>query len=550
MAASKLKTPVDMLCHWEKTAPDRVYLRQPRDRVFREYTWSEVGTRVRRMAAALQALGMEPGDRVGILSKNCAEWIMADLAIMASGCISVPLYPNQTAETTRYILEHSETKLVFTGKLDDWQGMEAGIPEGVIRVGMPYPGMRADHSWEELLAGHAPIKGNPKRALDDIATIIYTSGTTGNPKGVEHSFEAVSFAASNAVRETGIGLGDRAISYLPLSHVAERLLIEMASLYCGMKISFAESLDTFIEDLQSVSPTIFFSVPRLWTRFQMGVLEKLPQKKLDFLLRVPVVRDLIASKIRKNLGLDCARITVSGAAAISPALLDWYLKIGIEIQEGYAMTENFAYGTFNLAGSVRRGTVGRPMPGCEIRIDDNGEILFRTKANMIGYYLEPEKTAEVLKDGWLYSGDRGELDSEGYLRITGRVKEIFKTSKGKYVAPSPVEGKLAENTDIEQICVMGTNMPQPVAVIVLSEAARTKPKDEIEKELAKTLESVNQRIEPHERLDCLIVAGEPWAIENGMLTPTLKVKRHVVEKKFQEIAEAAGSDKPVVWASA
>lgn len=550
MSASKLKTPLDMFYHWEKTTPERVALRQPRERVFREYKFSEVADTVRRMATALQTLGLEPGDRVAILSKNCAEWFMADVAIMMAGYVSVPLYPNQNAEITRYILDHSAAKVIFTGKLDDWKALEEGIPEGVVRVSLPYPGMKADHAWEDLIKANEPMQGHPHRNLDDIATIVYTSGTTGNPKGVVHTFRSIAFAASKGVAAIGAGLGDRVISYLPLSHVAERALVEIASLYSGMQISFAESLDTFVEDIQMVQPTIFFSVPRLWTRFQMGVLEKLPEKKMAVMLRIPVLGKLVAKKIRTGLGLNSTRCFISGAAAISPATLKWYKRLGMEIQEGYGMTENFAFGHFNMPGNVKVGTVGTVMPGGEVKIAENGEICSRSTALMQGYYLEPEKTAETIVDGWLMTGDKGEIDADGFLRITGRVKDIFKTTKGKYVAPAPIEGKISENTDIEQVCVMGNNMPQPVAVLVLSESAQDKSKAELNEELNETLNEVNAQLDAHERLDRFIVGSEAWSVENGMLTPTLKVKRHTIEEKYQTLAEeSAGGDK-VIWQGA
>jgi long-chain acyl-CoA synthetase len=499
------------------------------------------------MASALHALGCAPGDRVALLAKNCAEWLIADFAIMLAGLVSVPLYPLQSAESIDYVLRHSQCKAIFLGKLDEPDKLAAGIPAEVVRIAMPYPTIKAEHGWHALLAAHQPLAVGHEQTADGLLSILYTSGTTGQPKGVMLSAEAFAIAGSRSVAELGITEADQYFSYLPLSHAAERFLVEMNALYSGGRVAFVESLDTFASDLRHVRPTVFFSVPRLWTRFQQGVLEKLPQAKLSRLLRIPLLGRLVARKIRQGLGLDRARILVSGAAAIPRALLEWYQSIGMTVCEGYGMTEHFAYGCFNRPGQVRFGTVGRPMPGNELRIADSGEILLRCPCLMLGYYLDPEKTAETIEDGWLHTGDKGEVDAQGYLKITGRVKDIFKTSKGKYIAPAPIEGEIAKNLWVEQVCLMGSNLDQPLALIELSPAAREQAREQVAADLAQTLAQLNAQLEAHERVSHFILVREAWTVDNGCMTPTMKIRRNVLEARFADQLSELDAKQPLHW---
>jgi long-chain acyl-CoA synthetase len=539
--------PLQRLALWVEKCPDTVWLNQPVNGQWHEFTWAQVDDQARRMAAALQALGCEPGDRVALLAKNCAEWVIADLAIMLAGLVSVPLYPLQSAESIDYVLRHAQCKVIILGKLDDLAKLEPGIPADVIRIAMPYPTLTAQYGWQALLAAYQPLRDEHAQSPEAMLSILYTSGTTGQPKGVMLSARAFAYAGSQSVKELQITEQDKYFSYLPLSHAAERFLVEMNALYSGGQVAFVESLETFASDLRHVRPSVFFSVPRLWTRFQQGVLEKLPQAKLALLLRIPLIGTLLARKIRNGLGLDRARILVSGAAAIPPALLEWYQAIGMTICEGYGMTEHMAYGCFNRPGQVRFGTVGRPMPGNELRIADSGEILLRCPSLMLGYYLEPEKTAETISDGWLHTGDKGEVDATGYLKITGRVKDIFKTSKGKYIAPVPIEGEIAKNLWVEQVCLMGSNMDQPLALIELSPAARELDRQLLAAELLQTLQQLNAQLAAHERLSHFVLVSEAWTVDNGCMTPTMKIRRNVLEARFADQLTALDAKQPLHW---
>ena len=538
--------PLQRFQHWLDVSPDRVWLRQPVAGVWHDFTWRQADDQARRLAAGLLALGCVPGDRVAILAKNCAEWFISDLAIMLAGLVSVPLYPLQTAESIAYVLEHADCKAIILGKLDEPEKLEAGIGPQVKRIAMPYPTLRAEYQWHELQA-YPPLQSTHNQRGDELLSILYTSGTTGQPKGAMLSARALAFAAANTSLEMKLSEHDQFFSYLPLSHAAERFLVQMNSLYSGAAVAFVESLETFAADLRHIRPTVFFSVPRLWTRFQLGVLERMPEKRLALLLRLPFIGGLVARKIRRGLGLDRARVLVSGAASISRGLLDWYRALGLTICEGYGMTENFAYGSFNRPGQVRFGTVGRPMPGNELRIAENGEVLFRSPTLMLGYYREPQLSLSALDGGWLHTGDKGEVDEAGYLRITGRVKDIFKTSKGKYVAPAPIEGEIAKNTWVEQVCLMGSNLDQPLALIELSPAARAQPREKVAADLQATLHNLNVTLQPHERLSHLLLVQDSWTVDNGCMTPTMKIRRNVLEARYTDLVARLPAESSLHW---
>tara|TARA_B100001540_G_scaffold312179_1_gene332858 strand:- start:701 stop:2332 length:1632 start_codon:yes stop_codon:yes gene_type:complete len=528
----KYLSPLEMMYRWEVEKADMVYLSQPIDGVSHNWTYKETMNEVRKMASYIKSLNLERNSKIAILSKNCAHWIMTDLAIMMSGHVSVPLYPNLSAETLNKILLHSETQLLFVGKLDGFGKMKSGIPERMSCI--TYPFYSEDYpKWNELTKDINPIEENIVREDQELATIIYTSGTTGDPKGVMHKFFNFSFSTTNAVQALPLK-EESFFSYLPLCHIAERLLVEMGSIYTGGKVYFAESLDTFSSNLAEASPSVFLGVPRIWTKFQQGILSKLPQNKLNILLSIPLVSFLIKKKIQKGLGLSKANNIFTGAAPTPAALIKWFERLGITIQEAYAMTENTCYSHVSFKNKIKIGSVGQALPYCEVKLSERNEILIKHDALMDGYYKEEGQTNETIKNGWLHTGDEGEIDENGFLTITGRVKDIFKTSKGKYVAPSPIEMKLSANKNIEQVCVVGNGMPQPIALITLSEIGLSKQKEDLIKSLEKILKIVNTNLDAHERLQNIVVLNEEWNIENKLLTPTMKIKRNSIEKKYQE----------------
>ena len=547
--------PLQRAYRWEKERASDVFLTQPMGAgVVRDWTWAQALDETRRMAAYLKGLGYEPGSRIAIMSKNTAWWIMGDMAIWMAGYVSVPIYPNLVAETVRQIMAHSETRLCIVGKLDDWKSMQPGIPAGMPCISTPLCDAKGFTVWDEVIKKTAPMKESPVFAHDAMATIIYTSGTTGMPKGAMHHFGAFAHTAKALQATLQATSAERALSYLPLAHVAERFLVEAEGLYLGSHIFFAESMDTFLADLQRARPTFFFSVPRLWVKFQQGVFAKMPPKKLDRLMSIPILGGIVKKKILKQLGLDSVRFAGTGAAPLPPEVMAWYRKLGLELLEGYGMTEQFAFATSNRQGQSRIGYVGSPTDCCEVKLSDSGEVLTRGPAHMMGYYKEPEKTAETMtSDGWLKTGDLGEFDNEKRLRITGRAKEQFKTSKGKYVAPAPIEGKLSSFMRIEACMVSGVAFPQPFAIAMLplgqwQALQAPDARKQFDDELAAHLKVVNAQLDPHERLDFVSVVPEQWTVESGFVTPTLKIKRNVVEKHYEPFFDNwAKARKPVVW---
>jgi long-chain acyl-CoA synthetase len=337
--------------------------------------------------------------------------------------------------------------------------------------------------------------------------------------------------------------------------VAERTLVEHGLLATGMHVYFAESLDTFTADLQRARPTVFFSVPRLWVKFQQGISAKMPPAKLDRWLKIPILRGIVRKKILSALGLQDCTWAAGGAAPMPADLLRWYDKLGLDLVEVYGMTENCGVSHSTLPGKQRPGTVGLPYDGVQSRIDPaTGEIQVKAPCLMLGYYKEPELTRQAFTaDGWLRTGDKGALDPEGNLRITGRVKDLFKTSKGKYVAPAPIEDRIVMHTAIEACCVTGANLGQPLALAMLNAEAIRKSaspggRAELEASLAAHLKAINETLDPHEQLDCLVLMTEAWTVDNDLITPTFKVKRNRIEDLFARHYEAwVGARRPVVW---
>ena len=549
------KLPLDMVYHWEATSPNSLYMTQPiGDGKVVEYTWGRAVDEARRMAAYLKSLNLPEKSRIGLISKNCAQWVMTDWAIWMAGHISVPLYPTLNADTVNYILNHAEGDVLFVGKLDDWDSMKSGVPESVRCISYPLSPPNDFETWDDIVAKYPPLEGKTRRDQEELATIVYTSGSTGRPKGVMLSFNNMAFAAAGGIETLGVGPGERMLSYLPLAHVFERTFVELGSLYSGFQLYFAESLDTFVQDLQRARPTLFLSVPRLWVKFQHGVLQKVPKQKLDRLLKIPVVNKLIKKKVLKGLGLDKVKLAGSGSAPLSNDVLDWYRNLGLELLEGYGMSENFAYSHMNKPGRTRTGYVGEALPGVEVKISEQGEVLVKSPATMMGYYKDEEKTAEAFtEDGFLRTGDKGEIDEMGRLKLTGRIKEIFKTSKGKYIAPAPIENRLMSHDAIEMVCVSGANQTQPHALVVLGEEIRPKAADEsfrkeLEESFRQLIQDVNKTVDPHEQLAFITVVSDEWSIENSFLTPTLKLKRNVVEDAYQAKVDSWYAKKqPVIW---
>lgn len=559
--ASPGKLILDYVFEHAETTPGRVYLTQPvgNGQVV-DYTWAQVVDQSRRMAAHLRSRGFEPGARIAMLSKNCAHFIMAELAIWMAGCTTVAIFPTETADTVRYVLDHSEASLLFVGKLDAWPQQQRGVPQGLPCIAFPLAPKTDFETWDAIVARTPPIPGRPQRRPDDLAMILYTSGSTGTPKGVMTSFEGITRAGEGISRDSRSRVGEdtdnRMLSYLPLAHSFERSWVEASSLVDGRThLFFAESLDTFLQDLRRARPTLFISVPRLWLKFQQGVFAKMPPAKLDRLLKIPIVGKLVARKVRKGLGLDQVIVAGSGSAPIPPDLIAWYRRIGLALYEGYGMTEDNSYSHSSNADFNAPGYVGVALPGVQVRISPEGEIEIKSPARLVGYYKQPELDAQSFtEDGFFRTGDLGELREDGMLRLTGRAKELFKTAKGKYVAPAPIENRLNAHPMVELSLVSGVGQPAAYAIVQLAEDLRPRLGDaavrvQVQRELERLLDEVNREVADYEQLRMIVVTREPWAIENGFLTPTMKVRRNRIEAAVQEQVERwyAGGQK-VQWA--
>lgn len=528
----KFKSPLEAFLYWEKIIPNNIFLNQPVNGKIITYSFKQAGEESRKIAAYLKTLNLPERSHIALMSKNCAHWHMSDLAIMMAGYISVPIYPTLNASTIEDILTHSESKLLIAGKLDDFNSQKSGtLNLPIISVGLY--GLNEGKQWEDIVLNESVIQDVYNQHPDDLHTIIYTSGTTGMPKGVMHtvgSFVESSYCLSSTFQ---INNHFNAFSYLPIAHVAERVL-ETGCILTGSQVSFPESIETFAADLERVQPDVYFAVPRIWTKFQEKILEKIPQEKLNTLLKIPFVNGLIKKKLQKKLGLSKAKVILSGAAPIAPSLINWYKTIGIHVLQVYGMTEDCCVSHWNTGKNNKTGTVGKAVEGVSVKFSEVGEICIKNNCMFKGYFKAPEITAEVFDDdGFFKTGDIGEYDHDGFLTITGRVKDQFKTDKGKYISPSNLELALSKNSSIEQICVVGTGIPQPIALITLSENGKVLSKDQLSKDLIKTVNDVNSAFEKHEKIEKVVVMKEEWKVDNGLITPTLKVKRNAIEKIHQ-----------------
>ena len=541
---------------WEQKLQDKPFLKQPFGNLWEEYTWGEVGTMAKKLANGLKSLNLAEKSHIGLVSKNCREWIVADLAISMAGYISVPFFPTLKSNEIEKLLNFGDVDALFVGKLENWEEMKKGVREDMPIISFPH---YKDHStvkegkkWFDFIDTFDPISENFYPKLSDVWTIIFTSGTTGDPKGVVLTYETL--YNTKRITEDGnpfkvefSGENDY-ISYMPLNHIFERVVIEHTAFRFGGTISFVESLETFGQNLNDVQPTAFQGVPRIYSKFQEKILMKMPQKKLNTFLKIPILSWLIKKKLKGALGMSRAKALITGAAAMPLELLDWYKSIGIFITNGYGMTENCATCTnLNPYQPLGRGSVGRPTSGVDLKISEEGEILMKGPFTLSEYYKNEEITNETLKDGWLHTGDKGRIDEDGFLYITGRIKDMFKTSKGKYIEPGVIEADFGNISEFSQLCIVGLNCTQPILLAVPSESA-IKNKENVTKKLTKVLEDVNIKLDNYKKVSKIILVKEDWLPENGMTTPTLKIKRAKIDEKFSNnYGEWEKNEKSVIW---
>jgi len=500
-----------------------------------DYPWGATVAEIDRVAAWLES-AFGQGERMALLSKNRAHWIMADLAVINSGNVAVPLFTTHAQATAEYILSFTESKVLFLGETENWSSVKTVLPEGCLLVTLPGVACDLPHKkWEELVADAPSEQSKYEPHPDDIISLVFTSGTTGLPKGViqTHATNLIPMRRCQYLftqREQ-----PRWFSYLPLSHIAERQIVEFSSVNTGGEIWFNESLETLARDLPRCRPHIFFGPPRVWEQLRQSVTAKFggAEALAQALANDPAgVQTLVTTA----LGLDQVEYCLTAAAPTPPPLIQWWDDVGVRLCEGFGQTE--AMGLIITDPADRRiGSIGKPAGEVEVKIGDNDEMLIKAEGCTPGYYNRPEKTAELWQDGWLHTGDKVRIDQDGFIFITGRVKDYFKTIQGKFVAPPPIEGLFAENPHSEQQCLLGRGYSKTVMITVLNEPARQLPKEEIEAAAIATVESINAQIEKHARIGAVIFSQKPWTIENEILTPTMKIRREQIENKFGEEAE-------------
>ncbi len=543
---------------WEKELKDKPFLRQPFGDKWEVYTWGEVGQMARKLASGLKSLGLKERAHIGLISKNCREWIIADLAIMIAGYVSVPFFPSLKGKELAYVMDFGDVDALFVGKIETWDEIKNDLPKEMPLISFPtykgFSNITKGHQWFDFINKFEPLMEPNVPKLSDLWTIIFTSGTTGNPKGVMLSYLAndmtkVITEDSNPLKINFSGDNDF-ISFLPLNHIAERVVVEHTCFRFGGTISFVESLETFSKNLQDIQPHVFFAAPRVWTKFQLGILSKFSQKKLDIFLKIPIISGIIKGKLKKALGLSRARATVSGAAPMQVTQIEWFRKIEVYITNGYGMTENCAICTqVDGRDFGKMASVGKPQSRVEVKIDNsNGEILMRGPFLMDGYYKRKDLTDETLRGGWLHTGDKGFIDEDNYLHITGRVVDSFKTSKGKYIEPLTLEYYFGDIKELEEVCVAGLGMSQPLCLTQLSDIGREMSKEDLTNMLTEKFNEINSCLENYKKMSTLIIVKDKWTEENNAIGPTLKIKRGTIDKMYSSNYESWEEDKRnVIW---
>ncbi|MDR7529910.1 MAG: AMP-binding protein [Armatimonadota bacterium] len=575
----------------------RVALWHKRRGLWHPVTWAEYGRAAQEVACGLLALGFQPGQAAAIIGNNRPEWLFCDMGILLAGGLSVAVYATNPPEQCAYILGHSEARVFFVedeeqldkalevrGQLPHLERIVVTDPEGL--AGFSDPQVL---TLDELRAlGRAAwdpegLERLARRASEDqVAILLYTSGTTGPPKGAMLTHRNLLWTAQALGEANALYPTDTALSFLPLSHIAERMLSVYLPLVWGYAVYFAESLDTLFQNLQEVRPTVLFAVPRLWEKLHsqlalhMREVDAFKRAAYEAALRVgrqyalarlageavsPALRAAhalaelaVLRPLRRRLGLDRVRFAVSGAAPIAPEILEFYHALGVRIREVYGQTEGSGPTTIHQGDRIRLGTVGQPLPGVEVRIAPDGEILVRGPNVFAGYFKDPDATAQALRDGWLHSGDVGEMDEDGFLRITDRKKDLIVTAYGKNIAPAYVENLLKTSPYIQDAVVVGDRRPYLVALIVIDEDnvarwaqdrripfstfADLSGNEQVRELVAQEVERVNRSLSHPEQVKRFALLPKRLYQEDGEVTPTQKVKRKAIVEKYRDLVES------------
>jgi long-chain acyl-CoA synthetase len=595
------RTIVDRFIERVRSQPDRVALRARSGDGWRNITWSQYGNEVRRAGKGLISLGFGPGDRMSLLSQNRPEWHYADLACLTIRGTTAPIYATNSPDQVRHVIADSDSRIAVVenkGQLDKVLEVRSQLPmlERVVVI-EGYEGGSDDlvTTWNDLLAaGDGVEDARYDEAVasvrpEDLATFVYTSGTTGEPKGVMLTHENIWWTAIHSEQSVPVGDADnaRTLSYLPLSHIAERMISHFLHIYYGTQTWFAESIQTLQRDLQDCKPTYFFGVPRVWEKFYAGFEAKmnaadpndrkvrLAKKAIEVGRRVAAAEQeavasgrrvadakvpvrlraqhalldrLVLHKVRSAFGLQECELPLSAAAPLTPELIWFFHSIGIRIAEGYGQSEDCGPTSWNPPEAIRIGTVGPAIPGVEVRIADDGEILVRGGNVMVGYYKNDTATKETIdEDGWLHSGDVGEFDENGYLKITDRKKDLIITAAGKNVAPQEIENRIKMHSLISQVVVVGDRRPFLTALVTLDvevaphwaeehgiegDVSAIAAHERTHKEIELAIEEVNAQFARVERVKKFRVLERDFLQERNEITPTLKVKRNRIGEGY------------------
>ena len=538
------KTLIEYLDHWTEQGPDDIWLREPHGDELTEWSWSQVQAQVMAIAAWEESYFGKAGVNVGLLSRNRAHWFIADLGTIAAGNVSIPMFTTLPRDTAEYVMQFTEMKLLFVGETENWDAVKAVLPADITLVTLPGVTLEEEHlRWEDLVAAHAGQRPSYQCQPEDLVSIVFTSGTTGVPKGVmqTHASNEIPvnrFRVSFDTPERG-----RYFSYLPLSHIAERQIVEYASLINGGVVYFNENMLTLLRDLPACRPHVMFGPPRVWEQLQQVIIGHFgSQQGVNDALEKD--REGTGKHIREMLGLDEALYMLTAAAPTPPALIDWYAQFGIALMEGFGQTEAMGLSA-NTHEHKKIGSIGRVVGDVEVRISEEGELLVRAPGLATGYYKNPEKTAETFRDGWVHTGDKARIDEDGFIFLTGRVKDYFKTIQGKFVAPTPIENEFAKHPHTEQICLLGRGYSKTVMVCVPNALAQQSDRDELSAALQEHARVVNESVDKHARIGAVIVTTEAWSIDNGMLTPTMKIRREQIEQRFGERAQQLAQEAAV-----
>jgi len=578
---------------------DRVALRKKEYGLWHDISWNEYYQQACHVGSALLSMGLKKGDGVSIIGDNCPEWVIIDMGIQCSGGVVTGIYSTNAWEQVEYVIQNSESKFFFVEneeQLDKWLNFRENTPNLKKIIVWDLEGLRDFKdpmvmNYEAFLEmGRRVTKEGTKDfetrmdevEPDDLSMLIYTSGTTGPPKGAMLTHKNLIWMGRAITTENPMNDTDEVMSFLPLCHVFEQLFSVMGHIVKGYVVNFVEKPDTVIDNMIEVSPTIGYAVPRIWEKYYSAIYIrmsdatwlkkivfysalKIGQKRatliMDF-LKVPAYLKLfywlayfiIFRKLKKRMGWDRLRVAISGAAPISPDVLHFFQSIGVNLMEGYGQTEGTGVACVSRTGQVKFGTVGPPITGTEIKIAEDGEILVKSPSIFKGYFRNPKDSAETVKDGWLYSGDVGEIDKDGYLKITDRKKDIIVTAGGKNITPQYIENKIKFSPYVNDAVIIGDRRKYITSLIMIDEDNVVKyaqdhkvqfstykdlaQNDEIQKLIQKEINNVNESLARVEQVKKFTILPKKLYEEDGEVTPTMKVKRKYVNEAFKDLIEA------------